>query len=178
MILLKESYPDSLFGGAYLEQVLSKTPFRYQVNTPNLKTYEKIFLDNTKLSGFTNNDKDVILALDKLYSDDKRMLPLNPFKKDGTLSKYFENKSFNSDQFNELIEYCEKIIIQASEKIKQASFDITPVVRVVSSSKKIYPCEYCKYKSICYVSDENLTYVNKNSDFSYIFKEEKNDEME
>ena len=76
--------------------------------------------------------------------------------KDGTLAKN-ENTLVTEQEFDELINKCEKIISKSASRIKDGDFEIKPILSEFDKrSKSSISCRYCEYGSICYSKNKIL----------------------
>lgn len=133
---MKEFDNDSIIGGFYLQHLLSKS------NSEDEK------INNLKLQGYSNSDTSILSLVDKNYEDS------NMIKSMKTTSNGFYHyaKIISNTEIMDLYNTVNDKINEASENIINAKFDINPK----SINKKIVGCNYCKYKDICYMSNNDI----------------------
>lgn len=160
LYLIKQMDQDAVIAGAYLQSVLDKSLFK---NMSKLDRESK-FYENRRYHGYTYNDSETIKAIDHNYDNKKFILPVVPFKNDGSLTVNFINKSFDQDEFNKIIEIAEGSIIDSIASIENGDFKISPKI----IQNKYNSCSYCKFKDICFKKPSMVTELFGNSDFSFL----------
>ena len=151
-----EKIKNPTFAGFYLQQVLHKEIIR-----KNNKTYEEQRLDNLKLNGYSNEDKNIIEKLDNTYENSKLIKGLKIAKTGNFDSR---SKTITNDQIKELITKTDQIIDKTINQIEETNFEINP--KIINGINK--SCEYCKYKDLCFKTPKNNIYIK-------IEKEEQNE---
>ena len=151
-----EKIKNPTFAGFYLQQVLHPEIIR-----KNNKTYEEQKLDNLKLNGYSNEDKNIIEKLDNTYENSKLIKGLK-IAKTGNFD--FRSKTITNEQIKELITKTDQIIDKTINQIEGANFEINP--KIINGINK--SCEYCKYKDLCFKTPKNNIYIK-------IEKEEENE---
>jgi len=128
--------------GFYLQKVIH-SKLNYQEKNYN-DELEKLY----RLEGYSNSDTDILSKFDKGYTDS------NVIKAMKTSSKGFYHyaKVLDNDQINKIINTVDKKIDDAINDILNVRFDINPK-RIGLNLKG---CEYCKFKDICYMKEENI----------------------
>lgn len=144
------------FAGFYLQQVLHK-----EIVKDPKKTYEKQKLDNLKLNGYSNENKNILKEFDNTYGNSELIKGLKTTK---TGNFYITSKTITDDEIKNLITKTDKIIDQTIENIEKADFDINP--KIINGINK--SCEYCKYQDLCFKTPKNNIYIK-------IEKEEENE---
>ena len=124
-------------GGFYLQKVLNK----------KIDIEEKI--KELKLQGYTNSDINIAEKVDKTYANSKLINNLKT-KQDGSF--YANSRVISDEEIDELASNVERKIIEASEKVYNAEFNINPK----QLKGKNIGCEYCIYKDICYMKHDNI----------------------
>lgn len=153
--LIKKEYPQVNIIGIYLQNIN-----RIISNYDPKKEFKKIKKDNLKLAGYTIDDENIIKEFDSTYSNSEYIKSMK------LTSKGFSSnaKLLNKDSFNMLYKIAEKMINEGANNIINAKFDINPKI----IDKKNLSCEYCAYKSICFVNDNNFKYLKKDIDLSFL----------
>lgn len=147
IFLIKKLYPSSKIVGVYLEHIL-KPKTNYDQNKTPLESYE----ESLKLQGYTISNEDIISNIDFTYENSKQIKSLK-MGKDG-FSRYA--KLLSEEDFKNLEELVEKKISECIDGIKEANFDIKPVI--IDGKNK--SCEYCDYASVCHHTEKDFIYIN------------------
>ena len=137
--LIKNSneFRNAKIGGFYLQHILDDVLDRDSR------------IDSLKLQGYSNNDRDILKCVDNSYEDSKfiRSLKLN-----GDGSFYYHSKLISDEEIGELNDLVDEKVHNASEDIINAKFNINPK----KLNNEIEGCKYCKFKSICYMKNEDI----------------------
>lgn len=153
--LVKNAYPESNITGIYLQNINRLIP-NYELK----KNIKDIKNDSLKLVGFTIDNENIIKDFDYTYKNSKyiksMLINANGF------SRY--TKLLTENNFIKLSEMAEKFINTGAEEILDAKFDINPKI----VDKKNMSCDFCNYKSICFVNDSNYQYFNSDKNLSYL----------
>lgn len=123
-------------GGFYLQKVLhSETDLDEKVKA-------------MRLQGYSNSDLDILEKVDSSYNDSKMIRSMK------TTSNGFSHyaKIITDEEIDELSSKVENKIIEASDKVINALFDINPK----ELNGKNVGCTYCKYKDICYMTHKDI----------------------
>lgn len=150
LYLVKNSKLNNIeFIGFYLDKLIhSKAKYNEDV----LKKY--------KLDGYTIDDENLISIFDKNYMDSKMIKSMKITSKG--FSSY--SKTISKEQIDKLIELVDKKIDEARDKIIECDFKINPK----KIDNKLLGCEYCKYKDICFMREEDILNLEKISFKDYI----------
>lgn len=124
-------------GGFYLQKVLN--------NKTDIEEKRK----ELKLQGYTNSDVNIAEKVDTTYADSKFIKGLK-IKQDGSFQA--NSKVISDEGIEELAANVESKIIEASEKVYNAQFNINPK----QLKGKNVGCAYCKFKDICYMKHDNI----------------------
>ena len=146
LYLAKEKVENAKVIGFYLQKILNS-----EIVKQKGKTYEKIKKDNLKLQGYTINNEDLISKFDFSYKDSEVIKSM----KISSNGFYAYSKTITKEEIDKLIELTKENIDNAFKEILECNFDINPK-RI---GKDLVGCEYCKYKDICYMKEENI--INK-----------------
>lgn len=127
-------------GGFYLQKIL---------NNSNNEEDKK---NNLKLQGYSNSDTSILQVVDSSYENS---LVIKGMK---TSSNGFYNysKVISDDEIDKLSSLVKDKINDASRDILNASFDINPK----EINGKLISCNYCKYKDICYMNNNDIIKLN------------------
>lgn len=137
--LIKNSneFKNAKIGGFYLQHILD------DVLNKDLR------IDSLKLQGYSNGNKDILKYVDNSYENSKTIKSLK-INNDGSFNCY--SKIISNDEIDDLYNIVDKNIKEASNNIINAKFDINPK----KINNKLHGCEFCKYKSICYVTNNDI----------------------
>lgn len=129
--------------GFYLQKIVHNK-INYQEN----KDYE---LEKTKLyrlDGYSNSDINILSKLDSNYSDSSMIKGMKTSSK----GFYAYSKVLNDSQIDKINSIVDTKINEAIDNILDVDFDINPK----KIDKDLKGCEYCKFKDICYMKDEDI----------------------
>ena len=144
--------------GFYLQKVLTDI-------SVDSKDTEKDFKKNLKLDGYTINIKDIINKIDNTYENSEIISSMKTTQN----GFYAYAKIVNKDQINKIIEITENNIDNTIDNILNAKFQIEPK-RI---DGKNISCEFCPFKDICFVKENNIKNL-KNTKFKDIIGGEEN----
>lgn len=123
-------------GGFYLQKVLH--------NETNIEEKVKAM----RLQGYSNSDLNILEKVDSSYNDSKMIRSM----KTTSNGFYQYAKVITDEEIDELSSKVENKIIEASDKVINAVFDINPK----ELKDKNIGCTYCKYKDICYMTHKDI----------------------
>ena len=143
-----------IFTGIYYQSILFDYP------TWNLKL-EKDLNERYLLKGYSTTNIDVLEKFDQTYSDSKyiKSLKYSTDKGFGTYSKVISN-----DELYNLITFTKKHIEEKVDEIIAGDFIINPKVY----NQENISCKYCNFKDICYMKNDNIVYLDKVEDLSFL----------
>jgi len=119
----------------------------------NNSKYNEDILKEYKLDGYTIDDVNLISVFDKTYMDSKMIKSLKTTK-DGF---YAYSKIISEEKINELIEIVDKKIEESRDNILNCNFNINPK----KIGDKLVGCEFCKYKDLCFMKEEDIIELEK-----------------
>lgn len=141
--------------GFYLQKILNS-----EISIKENKTYERQKEENLKLQGYSIDDENLIYEFDKTYKDSSVVKSMK-ISSEG-FSRY--TKILNEDMMEKLSDLVENKINDASNGIINADFKINP--------KKIgfknVSCNFCKYKDICFVKENDIEILEENKDLDFL----------
>lgn len=123
-------------GGFYLQKVLH--------NETNIDEKVKAM----RLQGYSNSDLNILEKVDSSYNDSKMIRSM----KTTSNGFYQYAKVITDEEIDELSSKVENKIVEASDKVINAVFDINPK----ELKDKNIGCTYCKYKDICYMTHKDI----------------------
>ena len=123
-------------GGFYLQKVLHS------------ETNKEEKVKAMRLQGYSNSDLNILEKVDSSYNDSKMIKSMK------TTSNGFSHytKVITDEEIDELSSKVENKIIEASDKVINAVFEINPK----ELKDKNIGCTYCKYKDICYMTHKDI----------------------
>lgn len=141
--------------GFYLQKVINNEIIR----DPK-KSYEKQKQETIKLLGYTIDDEEKIKKFDFTYNDSGVIKSL----KTSNNGFYAYSKIISKDKIDKLINIVEENINNGFNNILDAKFDINPK-RI---GKNLVGCEFCKYKDICYMKEEDVVNLKEYKDLEFL----------
>ena len=150
---------DIEFAGGYLQPVLPSNV----ITSEKDKNYNELLEDYYRYNGYRNRDLTIISSIDRDY-DNKSFIKGINILKDGSLSSNAEKKTITDDQFSKLLDIVSNKIDEACSRIYNGDFGIQP------TSLDELSCSRCVYKDICYYQEEDIKYLQKYNDFSFLKK--------
>jgi hypothetical protein len=155
VFLIKQIYPNSNIIGIYLQHIL-KPNTNKDINKSKQEAYE----NNLKLAGYSLGDENYLKDFDDTYQNSEYIkglkLTSNGFSK--------TSKLLSHTNFVQLEILTKNKIKECIKEIKNAKFDITPKI----SGTNNISCQYCPYKSICFVSEKDKMYVELDKDLTFL----------
>lgn len=113
--------------------------------------------ENMRLIGYSNIDIDVLSLFDSSYRDSNviRGLKVN---NDGSFN--YHSKVISDEEMNNISNKIDSVIDKSIDNILSCDFDINPKrYKNVNIS-----CKFCKYKDICYMSNEDIVDIKEEVD--------------
>ena len=153
LVINSNYFSNPIFTGIYYQNILFSYP-TYKKDVE--KEIEKRYL----LKGYSTNVIDILSKFDKTYKD-SRLIKSMKYSND-KFSRF--SKILNDEDLFDLLKYTKKILNEVCDNIIETKFDINPKVY----NNKNISCNYCKYKSICYMTNNDLIYLDKVEDLSFI----------
>ena len=143
--------------GFYLQKILSG-----EVNIEKGNSYLDIKNDNLKLVGYSCNDPLSIERFDSTYENSNYIKSMKITKSGfGAYSKILDENTMNR-----LIYLVDEKIDNARDLILKCDFSINP--KHISDDKEITGCKFCKYKDICFRSNDDIVNLKKYKDLSFL----------
>ena len=78
---------------------------------------------------------------------------------------YAYSKIFNQAMLNTLLDIVDKNIITARDKILDREFYINPKKIGI---KDLVGCEYCKYKELCFMTEDNIVNLKEYKNLEFL----------
>lgn len=157
LYLVKKSnlFKNIRFTGFYLQQILSS-----EVTYSSVKTYVEQKQDNMKLRGYSNSDLSILEVFIPDYEDSQFVKSMKMTSK----GFYHYAKVLDDNKINNLVDYIDKKIIDARDKILDADFEINP--KQISSQK--IGCDFCKFRDICYRTNNDFVKLKENKSLDFL----------
>ena len=127
--------------GFYLQELLNESKLDSKDNEKDIK-------NNLKLKGYTINDENIIEKIDKTYQNSEIINSMKTTQK----GFYTYSKIIDQEDIKKLENITENNIDNTIDNILKANFKINPK-RI---NNKNISCEFCPFKDICYVKEEDI----------------------
>ena len=150
LYLIKHIYPDSNIVGIYLQHILKP------LITNDEKNPDEIYEEHLKLDGYTLGQEEYIKDFDPTYENSAYIKSMKVTQ--NGFAKY--TKVLTKNDFKDLENLVNDKIKECINNIKKASFEINPKI----IGKNNISCEFCNYKSICFVEEKNYKYIKLDED--------------
>ena len=149
-----------VFTGMYLQSIMSEV-----LSSEKNKTYDELVTKNMKLDGYTTDKVDRLYHIDKEYMDSSYIKGIK-VKQSGEFYAY--SKVLDDEKINKLIDIVGENIESVIKCINESSFEINP--------KKLgntnVGCEYCSFRDICYMNNNNIVELKEYKDLEFLGGEE------
>ena len=145
--------------GFYLQKILDK-----EIKEEKGKTYLELFHNNLKLFGYSTDNKIDLSRFDPTYEKSKYIASMS-LNKDESFNS--NAKILTDTEVENLVKLVDKYIDNAVLDIENAKFDINPK-KLSTDKEEITGCKYCGYKDICFRRNENLVYLPKLDNTSFL----------
>ena len=146
------------FAGFYLQRILDK-----EINIEKNKTYLEIKNANLRMFGYSTDDQLILQKFDPTYESSIYIKGMKTLK-NGEFAQY--SKVINEDIMEKLIKLVDKKIDEARDKILNGEFNINP--KRFYGDKEVKGCLFCKYRDICFRKNEDIEYLKKYKDLSFL----------
>lgn len=155
LYLVKNTIKNAKVLGIYLQRILNN-----EIDKKSGKTYESLKKENLKLVGYSTSNENELCLFDKDYSDSKVIKSMS------TTSKGFGSyaKVLDDSMMEKLESIVSEKVDNAFTGILNADFKINP--KVIGGEN--HSCKYCKYKDVCYKKNEDLVYLDKNTNLDFL----------
>ncbi len=148
-------FPNPTFAGIYLEKVLH--------NEQSYNQKEAIETDRQnryKLCGYSTDDPSVLAQFDKSYENSDLIQGMK------LTSKGFAHytKLLSSEEVEAMVDLVDQKIKETMQEIIQAKFPINPK----KIGKDNISCKYCSFADLCYHQEEDVIFIEKEKDLSFL----------
>lgn len=135
--------------GFYLQKVLNN-----EVTVDKTHSYEQLKKKNLLLQGFSNEEMSILSEFDNSYMD-SNIIKSMKVKNDNSFYGYV--KVLSSSQMEKLTKMAENKIKEGADLISRAEFGVSP-----KKIEKInYGCNLCKFKDICFHTNDDVEELSK-----------------
>ena len=141
--------------GLYLQKIINKKITK----DPN-KDYKEMLENNLKLEGYSLNQENILEEFDITYKDSNMIKSLKTSPK----GFYSYSKILNEKELDLLEQIVSKKIEEAEKNILSGNLNINPK-RIGDNLKG---CEYCKYRELCYLKEEDIVNLKEYKDLSFL----------
>ena len=155
LYLANEKIKNAEVIGFYLQKILST-----EIVKQKDKTYKKQKKDNLKLQGYSINNEELLSKFDSTYKSSEVIKSM----KVSDNGFYAYSKTISKEEIYKLIKITENNINKAFEEILDCNFDINPK-RI---GKNLVGCEFCKYKDICYMKEEDIVNLDEYKNLEFL----------
>lgn len=155
LYLARNKFPDSLFAGFYLQQILNDEI------ASNKESYFDQKKDQLKLKGYSNKDKSILQKFDSTYENSNTIKSMK-IKNNGDFYTY--SKVLSNSEINNLIDIVDGKIDECIKDIECGKFDINPKI----IDNKNIGCKFCKFKDICFTENKDAVELKKIEDLSFL----------
>lgn len=151
-------FDNPIFTGIYYQNIL----FSYPSWTPSLEEEEK---KKYLLQGYSTDQTDILERFDTTYQNSEyiRSMKYTEEKGFGTYTKVMDENTLY-----QLLQYTKKHIDEKVEEILEGDFKINPKM----IGKDNVSCEFCKFKDLCFHTNEDIVRLPKVEDLSFLGGEE------
>lgn len=152
LYLINNIYDNVRVVGFYIQRVLPSDN-KYDKNKELIIRKR----ENMRLIGYSNIDSDVLSLFDSSYRDSNviRGLKVN---NDGSFN--YRSKVISDEEMKNISNKIDSVIDKSIDNILSCDFDINPKrYKNVNIS-----CKFCKYKDICYMSNEDIVDIKEEVD--------------
>ena len=147
-----------IFTGIYYQNIL----FNYPTWS---KKIDKEIEDRYLLKGYSTDNVDILERFDTTYEDSKyiKSMKYNPDKGFGVYSKII-----NDNTMYNIVKYMDNHIKEKANEILSGNFEIDPKIYEGNNIS----CKYCEFRDLCFMSNNNIKYLDKVDDLSFLGGEE------
>ena len=145
------------FVGFYLQNILNEI-----VRDPN-KTYLEQKNNSYKLHGYSTTDRESLEEFDPTYDSSKYIQSMSVTAKGEFNSK---SKVLDENTMKKIVDFIDNKVNEARDNILEADFKIEP--KYFNGDKESIGCKNCHFKDICFMKNEDIKYLDKNTSFDFL----------
>ncbi len=143
------------FVGFYLQKILNN-----EIAIALNKSYVEQKEEKLRLVGYSNSDEAVLTKMDSDYVNSKVIKGMKVSSK----GFYSYSKVLNDKEIDALCNLVEAKIKEATKEILEGNFIVNPK----QIGDDLVSCEHCPFRELCYRKNEDIEYLEKIKDFSYL----------
>lgn len=155
LYLAKKLNKNAKIVGFYLQHILNNKPRRNAK-----KSFNTLKRDALKLQGYSLGCEEDLSEFDSSYKNSEVIKGM----KMGNNGFYHYSKVLTEKEIDNLINFVDKKIKNATNDINNAKFTINP--KIVGKNNE--GCAFCKFKDICFLSEGDKVYLDECSDLSFL----------
>ena len=153
LIHYSKDFTSPLFTGIYYQNILFDYP-KWSSKMDNEVG------DRYLLQGYSTPEVDRLERFDSTYEDSKLIKSMK--YKDDKFGAY--TKTIDDDTLYDLVKYTKNIIDTNTDDIIKGDFSINPK----NYNKKNVSCEYCQFRDLCYMNDNDIIMLDKVDDLTFL----------
>ncbi len=150
-------FKNPYFVGFYLQNILNEI-----VRDPN-KTYLEQKNNSYKLHGYSTTDRKSLEEFDPTYDSSKYIQSMSVTAKGEFNSK---SKVLDENTMKKIVDFIDNKVNEARDNILEADFKIEP--KYFNGDKESIGCKNCHFKDICFMKNEDIKYLDKNTSFDFL----------
>lgn len=163
LISNSDLFNNPYFVGFYLQNIIN------EIKIDPKKSFLDQKIDELKLRGYSIDDRDALEEFDPTYRSSEYIKSMSITAKDNF---DYNSKVLNEDTMKKIINFVDKKVDDARDKIIDGDFEINP--KQFNGEDDILGCSYCRFKDICFMKNEDIKYFDKNNKFDFLEEGELN----
>ena len=160
LIHYSKVFANPIFTGIYYQNIM----FNYPTWTGK-KDSEQIYKENLMLQGYSTEDTSVLARFDSTFEKSEYIKSMSYTEEKG-FGTYA--KTISDETLYDLVQYTKNHISKKTDEILASNFEINPKVY----AGKNIACEFCKFKDLCFMKEQDQKYLDKVDDLSFLGGEE------
>ena len=160
LIHYSKVFANPIFTGIYYQNIMFNYP-----SWDSKKTSEQIYKENLKLQGYSTEDTSILARFDSTFEKSEYIKSMS-YTEDKGFGTYA--KTISDSNLYDLVQYTKKHISNKTDEILESNFEINPKVY----AGKNIACEFCKFKDLCFMQEQDQKYLSKVDDLSFLGGEE------
>ena len=157
LISKKGLFKNPYFVGFYLQNILNN------IEKDPKKTYIEQKYNSYKLHGYSTTDRVSLEEFDPTYDSSKYIQSMSITAKDEFNSKA---KVLDKETMKKIVDFIDSKVEDARDNILEADFKIAP--KFFNGDKDSIGCKNCHFKDICFMKNEDIKYLDKNTSFDFL----------
>ena len=157
LVHYSKNITNPIFTGIYYQNILFDYP-KYEDKDKEIDT--RYFLN-----GYSTDNIEVLERFDSTYEKSEWIKGLK-YTEDKGFDRY--SKTISNDLLFSMLKYTKNHIEEKRDEILSGNFKIDPKVYGTDNIS----CKYCKFRDICFTRADDITYLEKQNDLSFLGGEE------